>query len=194
MTPRLAIIVGHSEESPGSLSALAIGMTEYAWNHEFALDLYREARTIGLEAKVFTRNGISIQKVGELVTEWCGKDGVAIELHCNSFDKKTAGTETLYDDEPVNSREFAEFMHKKIMAVFGIHQRSNRGIKLRTLKDSDKTNDRGAHNLQHVKVTSCLLEPVFWDNPIEAMLLKERRGDYMRVLVSGISHWYLKNA
>ena len=190
MTPKLAVIVGHSQKQPGSRAGRPIDKMEYDWNLDFAMDLYIEAKSQGLDCQVYKRDGLSIQKVGELVSDWCKPDGVAIELHCNSFDGKITGTETLYDDVPATSKEFAELVHKKIVGVFGTYHRMDRGIKHRSTKDLDASNDRGAINLESVKVTSCLVEPVFWDNPREAKLLADKRGEYLRALVSAVANWY----
>lgn len=192
MSPKLAIIVGHEAHKPGTQGSLLSLTNEYEWNSELALDLWQAGQAKGLECRVFKRDGIDVKEVGRRVTEWASPEGVAIELHCNSFDGKATGTETLYDEDPETNREFAAIIQKKVISVFGVYHRKDRGTKLRSTHDADKSNDRGAMNLEHVKVTSCLIEPVFWDNRDEAILLKSRRTEYIQALISGVCEWYLK--
>jgi N-acetylmuramoyl-L-alanine amidase len=192
MNPRLAVIVGHSKKHPGSRGVFPLAVMEYDFNHEIAMSIYLEAKQIGLDCRVFTRDGISIEKVGELVSTWCGKDGLAVELHCNSFDGKTAGTETLYDEQPSTNKDFSTLMHQELIKIFGKQRRADRGIRIRSTKDIDASNDRGAINMESVTCTSCLLEPVFWDNEHEAKLLNLKRQEYVRAVVSVCSRWYLK--
>jgi hypothetical protein len=193
MNPRLAIIVGHSRVHPGSRGTKPIDQMEYDWNHALAMDIYIEVKQKGLDCRIFTRDGFDIRKVGEMASTWAGIDGLAIELHCNSFDGKTAGTEVLYDDKPSTSKEFAENVQRALIQVLGKNRRADRGIKHRSTKDIDASNDRGAINLESVSITSCLVEPAFWDAPAEAKLLNEKRQDYIRALVSCCCQWYLKN-
>jgi N-acetylmuramoyl-L-alanine amidase len=192
MLPRLAILVGHSRVHPGSRATRPIDKMEYDWNHQLAMDIYIEAKQKGLDCRVFTRDGITVQKVGETASAWAGIDGLAIELHCNSFDGKTAGTEVLYDDKPSSSKLFAEEMQRALIQIFGKARRADRGARLRSTKDIDASNDRGAMNLEAVSITSCLVEPAFWDAPAEAKLLSDKRQDYIRALVSCCCGWYLK--
>lgn len=190
--PRLAIIVGHSHKNPGSRSTLPINAMEYDFNHEVAMDIYIEAKQKGLDCRIFKRDGLSVERVGELASAWAGQNGLAVELHCNSFDGKANGTETLYDDQPSTSKEFAEMMQRAMMLVFGKYQRADRGAIKRSTKDIDASNDRGAINLESVTITSCLVEPVFWDNPKECKLLADKRQEYVRAIVSCCAQWYLK--
>jgi N-acetylmuramoyl-L-alanine amidase len=194
MQPKIALIVGHSKVHPGSRATKPIDKMEYDWNSELALDLWREAKEIGFDAKIYLRDGLDIRAVGDMVSKWVGTDGVAIELHCNSFDGKASGTETLYDSEPKDSEEFAATVHRYVLRALERTKKQDRGIKLRSTKDEDKSNDRGAINLEHVKCTSCLVEPCFWDNPKEAAILSRNRQDYIRALISAVAEWLLKSS
>ncbi len=168
---KLAIIVGHEEEKKGAFSG-HLNKHEYDFWYEVALSLWKVAKDAGLDAQVFLRNGISIEKVGELVNLWCGKEGVALELHFNSsLDTKAHGLETLYDQD----KAFAEAVHKaSVKSLPGIR---DRGLKL--VSDAD----RGHRNLKAVKVASCLLEPFFGSNINDCKLFLTHKSEWMNALV-----------
>ena len=193
MSLKIAWVVGHSKIHPGSRGARPIDAMEYDWNYSLAMDLWRESKEAGFDAKVFTRDGVSIALVGKSVSDWVDGDGVAIELHCNSFDGASGGTETLYDDDPEGSKDFAATIHRYVLKAMERTTKRDRGIKLRSTKDLDASNDRGAVNLESIKCVSCLVEPCFWDNPREAIILAKNRHDYIRALISGVTEWILKN-
>lgn len=142
---RLAIICGHEEKAKGAYSPI-LKAWEYDYNKVLAADIYREASAYGkdkFDCKVFFRDGLGIEKVGELVNTFCGNDGVAIELHFNSAAKNVQktdengnllwldewktkplmisvpdpapnGIETLYDADPVESKRFAGIVHEHL--------------------------------------------------------------------------------
>lgn len=193
MNPRVAIILGHTKLQPGSRGSFPINQMEYDWNDALALDLWRELKTIGYDCMIFKRDGLTIKKVGDMVSTWAQPNGVAIELHCNSFDSKVIGTETLYDAQPQESKDFAEIVHRYVCrALERSGKRGDRGVKLLSSKDLDKSNDRGSVNVESVTVPSCLVEPAFWDSRTDSALLHRKRQEYIRALVGAVTEWYIK--
>jgi hypothetical protein len=183
---RLAIIVGHSEDSPGARATFPIDMYEYHFHDKLAIDIYREARENGLDAQVFKRDGISRRKLGELVDAFTGPEGMAVELHFNSFDGQVKGTETLFDKEPVYNEAFARIMHRHVVRAFERTGKRDRGIK------EVEYGTRGWVNLDSVHCVSCLLEPVFGDNQDEALLLYKNKSEYVRAIVAACVEWTIE--
>lgn len=178
---RLAIIVGHTFDRPGSLAKYPISLHEYNWNLDLSNVIYRYAREAGINARVFLRNQRTLEKTYSEVNAWTkDQNAVAVELHFNASNGNARGTETLWDDDPPASLEYAREIHDAICSVF------NRGnTKLnRGLKKLEKPDERGYVNLRLMKAPGCILEPFFGDNSDDALLGHAKSWDYARAIVS----------
>lgn len=175
---KFAIIVGHEAKAKGAKAVQPLGSYEYDFNKEIAQIMYVFAREKSMDARIFYRDGIGVGGVGKAVERW-GAD-VAIELHFNSAGVSARGTETLYDAEPKDNKEFAEIIQRWMCEVFKREGKQNRGIKL--LKDGD----RGHYNLKVVKCVSVLVEPFFGSNKEDSHLGWSNATGYARSLVAGV--------
>jgi len=191
---KIAIIVGHSLTKPGAYGVDPLNCYEYEWYKPFAQELYRLARGLNLQCHVFTRDGLTIEKVGEAVNKWAGDDNAcAIELHWNSLNGNIQGTETWFDLEPPEGELLAKEVHNAMIGLFNRRdqkdQKKNkldRGTKLLT------DHDRGFKNAATVKIPYALIEPVFADNKIESKLLLDKRVPLAMSLISA-AHKFLVN-
>lgn len=175
---KLALIVGHTRVNPGARAVSPINEFEYEYNNKLAIEIYRLAKSIHLDCKIFSRDGLSIEAVYGFVNDWCKLDNsVSIELHFNAFNGKIEGTEVLFDIEP-NSVEFAREIQERLVVLFKRKGKRDRGIKL--LEEGD----RGHRNLKASLVTSVIVEPFFGDNPEDAKLGFELKNKYAKVLVT----------
>lgn len=175
---KLAIVVGHTKVSKGAFGIKPINAHEYDYNTEVAQVMYRWAKAFGLECRVFMRDGVGISGVYEQVNEWAfGDNSVCIELHFNAANGRAQGTETLFDNDPSDSIEFAREVQSAMCMVFNRSEKGNRGLKM------VQTESRGATNLIKCKITSCLTEPFFGDNPEDAKLGQEFKLEYAKILV-----------
>jgi N-acetylmuramoyl-L-alanine amidase len=174
---RLAIIVGHSASDGGANGSFPVGrLQEYKFHRQEIVPVMEaRAKELGLESKVFLRDGTDIGGVGAMVSAWADQKTVAIELHFNST-SGASGSETLYDTAPAANIIFAQLVQDAMVRVLSRTGKANRGIK--------QTNTgRGSHNLTSVKCVGCLVEPAFCDNPGEAKLLWDNRVAYAKALV-----------
>lgn len=181
----LVVIIGHGiGTDQGAWAAAPLAMYEHPYNTLVANDMASYAKSIGLSCTILNKHGSSTAAIGATATEIVksyGGRGCVIELHFNSYNGKATGTEVLYDLEEKDNALFAKLCLDHMVKLFG---KSNRGIKHDT--------GRGGSNLASVKATSCLVEPLFGDNPIEAKLLKEKRTEYAKCLVDAAAE-YLRN-
>lgn len=186
----LVVIIGHGTSKKGVMDKGAwgtapISMSEFDYNNLVASDMATYAKEIGLSCVILNKKGSSSKIVGDttnnLVAEFGGK-GCAIELHFNSFNKVASGTEVLFDTREKDNAFFAGICLDQMVSLF---KKPNRGIKDRTKEG------RGKENLEFVKVTSCLVEPLFGDTEGDAKLLKNKRTEYARCLVDAAVE-YLK--
>jgi N-acetylmuramoyl-L-alanine amidase len=180
MIRKLCLIVGHSIDAKGAPAVGPINSTEYDYNCEVAAAAYRYAREMGLDARIFLRNGVGIEGCYLEVNSWA-KDAdlvCAIELHLNAFNGKTRGTETLWDKEPADNVEFAREVQQAVCSVFKREGKANRGLKLL------EPGDRGHRNMSACEITGVLCEPFFCDNPDDAKLGASNKFAYALALVN----------
>lgn len=173
----LVVIIGHGMNGDrGAYGKAPLNMYEYDYNTLVAKDMAAYAKERGLSCVILNKKGGTTYGVGgtatNLVKEY-GNKGCVIELHFNST-PGASGTETLYDRDEKDNKMFAEICQRHMVEVF---KKPNRGLK-------DRTTGRGGSNLDSVKVTSCLVEPLFGDTPGDALLLKEKRVEYAKALVN----------
>lgn len=181
----LAIVVGHTIDAPGVKGARPINKHEYQWNFDFSALVYMEARHLGMDCRVYIRKeGESRRKLAQRVSEAAD---CAIELHFNGFNKEVSGTETLYDEDPIESKELAQIVHDKMVKVFGRTGKRDRGLKL-----IDDEQDRGWSNLNGLTIPACLVEPVFGDNIQEAELLESKKMEYAKALAEAAFEFLYK--
>lgn len=175
---KFAIIVGHENSAQGAVSKI-LG-TEYDFNLSLSIEMYRIARSLGMDCQIFKRDGLGRGKVGELVSKYAD---CAIELHFDSVDDpKVRGSTTLYDES--GSLEFAKLVHAEMISCLGRGPKQDRGLDLVSSKD------RGFYNLSVVKIPSCLVEPAFGSSPEDSKLLLSNKSEYARALVKA-AHTYL---
>jgi N-acetylmuramoyl-L-alanine amidase len=214
---KLGILVGHSDKAKGAYSA-SLQAHEYTLWTEVAIEIWREARELGIDAKVFKRDGISIEKVGQLVSGWAD---YAIELHFNSAAKRVKnpnfgtnnqpeyietidiapnGCETLYDAHPPESRAFAQVIHSAMLRAltepnpnYSEHRKDTNPFS----KPKDRgvkliqDGDRGHRNLSSVTIPSCLIEPFFGSHALDCQRFKRNRAQFCRALVSSVLQFKL---
>lgn len=94
------------------------------------------------------------------------KPTFALSLHCNSYDKATTGTETLYYKGSHDGKRIAEICQNIFVRTYGLRDRG--------LKPCD-SEDRGGFLLRGVKAPIVICEPFFIDND----------NDYMKVISNG---------
>lgn len=176
---RMAIIVGHSKKDGGASSVSPISMNEYTFHTKIIVPIMQnECEKLGIESRIFLRDGTDISGVGAAVSDWTKGDPktCAIELHFNSASGNPQGTETLYDTNEKDNTKFAQLVQNRMCQVLNRIGSSDRGIKL-------TNNGRGSHNLTSVKCTGCLVEPFFGNIHSECELMWKNHDAYARSLV-----------
>jgi len=173
---RIAIIVGHSQRSPGARGVEPVSTYEYFWNSELAGMISSVASAAGVQCGLFYRDGIGISGAYQQVVEWA--PDTCIELHFNAYNNQVTGTETLYGLYPP-SRDWAQHVQAHIAGVFERAENGgDRGIKLRNL------GERGGKSVNQLDtLPSCLIEPYFGDASPDARLARDKRELLARAIV-----------
>lgn len=155
---KCALVVGHKPSSPG-----ACNKTYRICEYEFNDSLIEQIRTSlvdaidpdgGIEIVVVYRDtykGLPFE-INKLNPDF------VVSFHCNAFNTKASGTETLYYQSSKKGKKIAEIFQNNMVQVLGL---PNRGIKP---KGSE---DRGGYLLRYTNAPAVLIEPIFIDNDID---------------------------
>lgn len=147
---KIALVVGHSDRSRGACNK--IGLCEYDYNKELADLISSLLVTLGeYDPVVVYRDTYRDlpNKINEI------EPNLIISLHCNAFNTKASGTETLYHHRSSMGREFAKIVQASMVEILGL---PDRGIKSKT------SEDRGGYLLRYTHAPCLILEPFFIDN------------------------------
>lgn len=173
---KLGVVVGHTHEASGATLCRPFDfVSEYEFNTLIAAMMMNYGRTVGVDVFVALRDNIGISGAHKAVANAQCK--ACIELHFNSFNSTTEGTETLYG-EINGSKEFAEIVQAHMVSVYERKDAKNRGIKF------VGSADRGGGNVnQPSKLPTVLVEPFFGSDPDEAALALNKMPELARCLV-----------
>jgi len=144
------LIVGHRANHPGACNKTH-NMCEYLFNNILACDIQDKLKGSDIYISIIYRRTYKtlpddINKVNP---------DFFISLHCNAFNGKTNGTETLYYHTSKRSKKMAEILQKNMLKAYGF---KNRGVLART------TEDRGGYLLRYTNMPGVIAEPFFIDN------------------------------
>ncbi len=185
MTAKLAIVVGHTKNSPGAEAVAPISQHEYEWNKDLALMMTQTALQdfgpgkVGVE--VFYRDGIGITGAYNQVKEW-GADA-AMELHFNAFTPTANGSETLYVTDI--SKGLAQAVQAATVATLGL---KDRGVKT----PQAASGGRGQRSLSQMGPRpSILTEPFFGSNEGDAAQAQECKRELAAAQVSAAINYLL---
>ncbi|MBY3359361.1 hypothetical protein HFN97_16135 [Rhizobium laguerreae] len=162
MQMKLAVVVGHNSRSPGAYAVSPIGQSEFDFNNTVADSMIAEASHYNLEVKRFNRVASGsysgeIADVYGLVKRW-GADA-AIELHFNSLNSESTGTEALHAANAAQGRSLAIKLVGTMSDVLALKIRHGDGLK------PCISTDRGYASLVAIPTTpTVLVEPFFGSN------------------------------
>ncbi len=150
--PICALVVGHRQSAKGARSADG-SVVEFEFNTELAREVKK--RVTKARVQIVFRNNTTdgLRKLPAKVNA-LGPHFI-LSLHCNAFDNKANGTETLYFHTSENGKKLARIVQKRLLNALEL---KNRGI--RDKKDAE----RGAHLLKYTRAPCVICEPFFIDN------------------------------
>jgi len=168
---RVALVIGHSEKSQGA-SNKTTGLTEWVFNESLANDIIKCISNIDI-IKVYreTTYGALPSEINKLNPD------LVISMHCNAFNQKASGTETLYYYSSVKGKEYAEVFNKHVVKALGL---PDRGCRPRT------SENRGGHILKNTKAPCLIIEPFFIDNNNDLMVVNNKSVELVQAYVNAI--------
>ena len=179
---RLGVIVGHEKIAPGATFAAPWGkVAEYEYNSEVADLMHKYAEKLGVDLMIFTRDNVGIS--GGYRKAQAAKCDVAIELHCNAFNRQVQGSEVLCSSEQ-SDKALAAHIQAGLIRLFKREGNANRGVKIRN-------SGRGAENCtSYPGKANCLVEPAFCDNTQDAQMLMDMKIEYAQMLVDQMVRYW----
>jgi len=152
---KCALVVGHKPGSPGACNETQ-GICEFELNNEL-VDLIMSR----LSSSVEPDGGIELVKVLRNTYRGLPSDinelnpDFVVSFHCNAFNKRASGTETLYYHKSVKGKKIADIFQSNMRYILELPDRGTKGIDVE---------DRGGHLLKYTNAPCVLVEPFFIDN------------------------------
>jgi N-acetylmuramoyl-L-alanine amidase len=146
---RCVLLVGHTAESPGARNP-STGLTEFMFNDRLADDIHRALHP-HVQTVIFHR--MRLRDLPLALNAVCPR--FIVSLHCNAFNTRVSGTETLYWHKSSQGLLLAGRLQNAIVSVLDL---PNRGVKPKT------SEDRGGYLLRYTEAPCVIAEPFFIDN------------------------------
>lgn len=169
---RCVLVVGHKPSSPGAKNKKA-DLTEYTFNDGLALSILTAMSNIDIEVGITYRN--TYKNLPDEINNL--NPDLVISLHCNAYNTKASGSETLFYHKSSTSLGIAGLINNNISKALGL---KNRGIKAKT------SEDRGGYLLRNTKAPCVIVEPFFIDNDNDLELVLGKRESLVNAFVESI--------
>jgi len=178
---KVALIVGHSPESPGAINQ-NYGMSEFEFNGPLAHAVAQNLIAVGHEPLIIYRDTYADlpEKVNKTEAD------IAVSLHCNAFNEDPNGTETLYYNGSSKGFLLASCIQEQIVNCLGL---KDRGLKACEAAHEGKAGDRGGHLLQGTKMPCVIVEPFFIDSDTSLELANHKFDELVDAYTQGIANY-----
>jgi N-acetylmuramoyl-L-alanine amidase len=159
---KIALIPGHTIESPGAFAMPPIGKHERYW----AMDMAQALSVVfgnAFETIIFFRDGKSIVETYGVVAAW--KPDASLELHFNAeASGKAKGSLVVCNPK---WEDFAKGIQAAQVAALNRTPHEDRGLEIIPPGNQDI---RGWANVAHLDFPNALIEPFFGSNPDDCQL------------------------
>jgi N-acetylmuramoyl-L-alanine amidase len=164
---KIALVVGHKANAAGACNK-NYNICEFPFNDKLVQDLKARVNNKHDIEIVYrdTYNGLPA-KINALSPKFI------VSFHCNAFNTKASGTETLYYHKSSKGVQIAEIFQKNMIAALGL---KDRGIKPKTAED------RGGYLLRYTNAPAVLIEPFFIDNDTDYQTVMNNYESFLQAL------------
>lgn len=171
---KICLNIGHHQKSGDSGAVnTSMGVTEWIWNESFVNDLKDKINNFDVVV-VSDRWHLLPNTVNKTKAKYC------VSFHCNAFNGKVSGTETLYFTHSQKGKKIAADIQRAMVEVLDL---PNRGIKPRDIRH------RGGALLQNTAMPTILIEPFFIDNNYDLKRAQDRRSLLLEAIARTIDSW-----
>ncbi|AUR87803.1 N-acetylmuramoyl-L-alanine amidase [Vibrio phage 1.104.O._10N.286.49.A12] len=168
---RVGIVVGHSVTDPGAVNAN--GCSEFQFNAELSYMVAVELLKHGMNPVIIWRDRNYSAMPGKVNDH---DVDFSIELHCNAFNTKASGSETLFFSGSSNSCKLATHIQGEVIKALGLNDRGAKGV---------SRDDRGGLMLVKTAKPHVILEPLFIDNAADLSVGEARKVELAVAIANG---------
>lgn len=174
MKKKIAIVVGHHRFAQGAYNADK-KLTEFSFNEKLASYIKAKCPE-GIDIEIVYRQPVKGSYIYLPAVLNDLEPDFIISLHCNAYNKKVSGTETLHHFNSSRGKAMATILQNNLVAYLGL---PDRGLKLRRARqekppeamlEKDKEGNlvpmspRGGHILKYTEAPCVITEAFFIDN------------------------------
>lgn len=170
---KICISVGHSEKEQGAVNQ-TFGVTEFVFNSKLAPLIKEKLKNLGHEVTLVYRD--TLKDLPKKINS-TGAD-IAVELHCNAFNKITSGTEVLYYAESKKGAKLAQYIQDAIVDILDLRDRGVKPSKRELI-------------LEKTKMPCVIVEPGFIDNDVDYLIMSDNIDELALAIASGIHEYSL---
>lgn len=170
-TLKIFINAGHGGKDTG---AVGNGLIERDVNLRIGNFVAKYLKAVDYDVTLFQYDGL--QAICNEANNWHAD--LFVSIHCNAFDGRASGTETIYYEYSTAGKKLANCIQRQIVSSLGT---VDRGLKAKIGGGYD------AYVTKYTNMPAVLVECAFIDNPHDAKLLREREDDFARAIARGIS-------
>lgn len=147
-----ALVIGHKRKSPGASNANS-KLSEFVYNESLAIAIENEIDRQQLDIEIQRVYRRTYQTLPDDINELA--PDFIVSMHCNAFNTKASGSETLYYHKSKKGKKMAAIIQKHFVNALNL---PDRGIKPKGVED------RGGFILRHTNAPCVITEPFFIDN------------------------------
>jgi len=152
---KICLSIGHSEDAQGAMNQ-TFDVSEFQYNTGLAVKIAQRLMALHHDVAIITRD--SLDGLPSKINET--QAAIAVELHCNAFNKITSGTEVLHYPTSTKGAKLAQLIQDEIVDVLQIR---DRGIK-----------PSGRELILRKTVMPCVIvESFFIDNDLDYLIGSE---------------------
>ena len=161
--PLCALVVGHRKSAKGAASVDG-RIVEFDFNNQLAKEIKKRVTKARVQIVFRSNTTDGLRKLPAKINA-LGPHFI-LSLHCNAFNTKAHGTETLFFHTSSKAKKLANIVQKQVVGALEL---KSRGIRKKT--DAD----RGAHLLKFTNAPCVICEPFFIDNDRDLAVGLRRR-------------------
>lgn len=179
---KVCICIGHSSKDEGARND-KYNVGEYSFNKELANKIKEELDKLNYTSYIVNRltDGGGTGMSADIRAVNKHEVDCIIELHCNAYNGKASGCETLYWHTSKKGKRLAELVQEKTLAVL-----ENNDRKIKPIDNGD----RGAAVLKGSYYPMIMTEPFFIDNDNEYINARLNMDKLAKNIALAIDEWF----
>lgn len=183
---KICVSIGHSFKEQGATTR--DGKTsEYIFNTALAQLIKDQLVKDGYEVVITNRltDGGGTGMTADVRAINASASDLCVELHCNAFNTKAQGCETLYWYRSKKAKQLAQCIQNEMVNALGNNDRGEKGI---------NSSGRGAKVLRETEMPMVITEPFFIDNPEEFNNAFNKIDKLAKGIATGIKQYIGKSS